>query len=412
MKYKNWHLKIWAIGVIAAMVSLTGCSKVNTEGNENFDEDGYATYTELDSVSFTPTDPARVKFYFEVSGSMNGFFRSNKPTGFKRDVYDVLTRCSEVLDIYVMKDLKGENPLAMTLAGFQQAMNAGAFETKGSTLVPSMLTNILGNLNADNGEVAVFVSDMRYDPIGQQSPKVLVTQYFSEVCQIFHYFGKSVSLVCATSEFLDKSGNAITDRAPYYFLIMGKDQQVARVRNLISAALKNNGRFVDNFDAGFNYGRPKYSFGVPSRCYQMDDNEPTFVGYEDEEIGDTCTIKLKVPLENYRWVLQDEDYFDTAFNVKSVYGSMVSKSDIVIDKKKMEATVSIKVFGMPLDSEVLEWSIKLPDADYTQMSEFFDGASDPNDPTMSFSVKSFCEGVYATLKNKIEPNYILISKKN
>ena len=406
---------ISAIKSIIVFISLgaciTSCGPVNTENDSHFDGGGYAVYNQQDTVVFAPVEPTKVKFYFEVSGSMNGFFRSNKPTGFKTDVYDILTRCAEVLDIFVMEDLKGKNPRAMTLQAFQQSMNAGAFVSQGSTIVPDMLTNIIDNLDADNGDVAVFVSDMRYDPIGQKSADVLVTQYFSEVCKIFHYFGKTVSLVCATSEFLAKSGNAVTERAPYYFLILGKDQQVIRVRNLISTVLRNNGRFVDNFDAGFNYGRPKYSFGVPYKCYQLEE-EPTFLGYEDEGPGDTCTIKLKLPLENYRWVLQNEDYFDTAFNVKSIYGSMVSTSDIVIDKKNMEATVSVKIYGMPLDSEVLEWSIALPDDDYTQMSEFFDKAYDPNDPTVSFSVKSFCEGVYATLKNNIEPNYILISKKN
>ena len=241
----------------------------------------------------------------------------------------------------------------------------------------------------------------------------LVTQYGSSIAKMFHQFGNAVSLVCATSDFLGKNGSPVTNVAPYYFVIIGNGPEVAKVRNLISAVLFNGDRFVDNIEAGFNYGRPIYSFGVPRKCYQMEDTEPTFIGYEDEEEGDTCTIKLNVNLENYRWIMTDEEHFKAAFGTpKAIYGSNVSVSDIEIDKKNSVATVKLKVFNMVMDSEVLEWGLNLPDKDYTLMSEFFEGATDPNDPTKSFSVKDFCEGMFGGLTNEIKPNYILISKKN
>ena len=83
-----------------------------------------------------------------------------------------------------------------------------------------------------------------------------------------------------------------------------------------------------------------------------------------------------------------------------------------MDKKNSKATVMLKVYGMVMDSEVLEWSLELPDKEYTLMGEFFDDATNPNDPTKSFSVKDFCEGMFGDLTNEIKPNYILISKKN
>ena len=64
-----------------------------------------------------------------------------------------------------MKDLKGERPDLIKEDDFVKSMNSGAFgDTLGSTLVPYMIENIMARLDVDNGEVAVFISDMIYDP--------------------------------------------------------------------------------------------------------------------------------------------------------------------------------------------------------------------------------------------------------
>lgn len=397
------------IGLFSICVCLVSCGSVNTENDSHFDEDGYAIYNQQDSVVFTPTEPTKVKFYFEVSGSMNGFFPSNTPTKFKADVNSILNECPAVSEIYVMKDLKGDYPVMTEHDDFVKSMNSGVFgNAPNSTLVPYMIENILAKLDADNGEVAVFVSDMIYDPAQDPTAKVLTTQYGSNIGKIFQRYGKSVCLVCATSDFIKRD----TVKAPYYYLVMGNGPEVARMRNLISKILSKANRFVDNIEAGFDYGRPTYSFGVPQKCYQMNDKEPTFVEYEDEEEGDTCTIKLNVNLENYCWIMTDEEHFEAAFKVKSTYGSFVKVSDIDMDKKNSKATVILKVYGMVMDSEVLEWILELPDKEYSLMGEFFDDATNPNDPTKSFSVKDFCEGMFGGLTNEIKPNYILISKKN
>lgn len=57
-------------------------SNVNTNMNEHFTEDGFLITDSLDT-NFNRAMPSSVKFYVEVSGSMNGFFRANKPTQFK-----------------------------------------------------------------------------------------------------------------------------------------------------------------------------------------------------------------------------------------------------------------------------------------------------------------------------------------
>lgn len=408
---RNYIIAVTSIvGFVLLIVCLFGCTlPVNTEDDPHFDGDGYAVYNQQDSVFFTPTEPVKVKFYFEVSGSMSGFFRSNAPTGFKEDVNDILNKYSAMSEIYVMKDLKGEHPVPIKEDDFVKSMNSGAFgNLPNSTLVPYMIENIMASLDVDNGEIAVFVSDMIYDPAEDKTAKVLATQYGSNIAKILHQFGKSVCLVCATSSYIRKTG---TVRAPYYFLIMGNGPQVAKVSNDISDVLEKRDRFVDNIVAGFDYGRPTYTFSAPQRCSRMNKKEPTFIGYEDEEDGDTCTIKLNINLENYRRIITDEEYFKTAFYAQSTYGTSVKYSNIEMDKKNMTAIVKLKVYGMVLDSEVLEWGLKLPNTDYTLMSEFLEGATDPNDPTKSYSVKDFCEGMFGGLTNEIKPNYILISKK-
>ena len=48
-------------------------SNVNTNINEHFTEDGFLITDSLDA-NFKRLMPSSVKFYVEVSGSMNGFF--------------------------------------------------------------------------------------------------------------------------------------------------------------------------------------------------------------------------------------------------------------------------------------------------------------------------------------------------
>ena len=77
------------------------------------------------------------------------------------------------------------------------------------------------------------------------------------------------------------------------------------------------------------------------------------------------------------------------------------------------AIVDLKVFNMATDSEVIEWTLQLPDLDITEFAPYLD-AIDENDVTKSYSLKDFIKGMfYGGVVNKsLEPNYILISKKS
>lgn len=413
---------VFLIPLFALFYLIFSCSNINSVGDSHFDKNGYLIHEDsLVEDSFSMREPSRVKFYVEVSGSMNGFFRANRPTNFKRDLWNVMSYYSSISpEVYVLTD-NGDTGMKLRQSEFQNSMNTGAFISSASTRVPMMLETVLHNLDMSNGEVAVLVSDLKYSPVGEAAPEVLLSQYSTDVSKIIGKYGKSVSLVCAVSDYLDANGNDIASRrSPYYYLIFGNAEQVAEVRNEISTLLTNSGSFVDNIDSGFKFGKPKYSFGVPNKCEQLDE-EPTFINYEDEEPGDTCTIKLKVSLENYRWIVSDTTIFRKAFKVKSLYGSNVRMSNVVIqtdnvtDKDKLlsrtsTAIVDLKVSNMSSDSDVIEWTLDLPDTDYTLFNEFFKNATSENDPTKSFSVLDFLKGIFYCGNNKLDSNYILISR--
>ena len=395
------------LSVLFAGLLLASCSgSINTNQDPHFTEDGYLIICD----SITPRTPlSQVKFFVEVSGSMNGFFRANQPTDFKKDVWQILSYFSPLAPegVTILTN-NGDEGNTYDLSKFQTMMNTGAFVSSASTKVPLMLQTIVSKLDADNGEVAVLISDMKYSPVGAAAPKVLLTQYSTDVSKIFGQYEKAISPVC--------------DVSPYYFLIIGNETGVAEMRDGISTLLNNNHRFVDNIESGFHYGRIKESFGIPKKCFQMDLQEPTFVAYEEADTYDTCNIYLKVDLTPYRWIMTDKDYFTRAFKAKTLYGSTLVVDDVNIDvqnitdrqlKRSAVATVRLKVFNMPTDSDVIEWTMELPDGDYTLFGPFC-GATTEEDVSKSYSIEDFLVGMFygGVVNSTLEPNYILVSKNS
>ena len=415
---KKTHLRIFGIIPLLTVVLFTmlSCGEpVNSNYDQHFDNDGHLVDTP--SV-FVPQAPNKIKFFVEVSGSMNGFFRANAPTKFKADVWQILSYFSPLTEGVTVLTNDGNQGRTYPLSQFQTFMNTGAFVSTASTKVPLMLQSIIQGLDTEAGEVAVLISDMKYSPVGAAAPQVLLSQYSTDVSSIFGKFNKALSLVGATSEFLDKNGKPVCITSPYYFLILGNPEQVAEMRNGISTLLDNNGNFIDNIESGFNYGAPTYGFGIPDNAYQLD-NEPTFLGY-DPSYSDTCTIKLRIDLANYRWAITKKELFEQAFRCKTLYGSGVKVGDVeffienITDKilrRTAIAEVDLKLFNMATNSEVIEWSLVLPDLDITLFAPYLD-APDENDVSKSFSLENFIKGMfYGGVVNKsLSPNYILISK--
>ena len=66
-----------------------------------------------------------------------------------------------------------------------------------------------------------------------------------------------------------------------------------------------------------------------------------------------------------------------------------------------------------MDSEVIEWSLELPDLNDDKFARFFNALGE-NDYTKSYSIENFIKGIfYGGITNKtLKPNYILISKNS
>ena len=114
--------------------------------------------------------------------------------------------------------------------------------------------------------------------------------------------------------------------------------------------------------------------------------------------------------------------FEEALKVKSLYGSEVIVGDIKIEvknitdkklKRTAEAIVELKLPNIATESEVLEWTLQLPDTDYTLFGEFC-SSTDENDCTKSYSIEAFMKGMFygGIVNETLKPNYILISKND
>lgn len=405
----------FALALLALMTMSACCGGLNTLNDPHFTEEG----TLIKKPSFAKLDyNSVIHFYVESSGSMNGFFRAGQPTGFKQDVYEIMSYYSPITkDVNIMTN-DGSVAGQLSLAQFQTAMNTGALECNASTQVPVMLRNIVIRLKKN--DVAVLISDMKYSPVGSAAPAVLLTQYAAEVALIAGKSQKAYSLVCATSNYINKEGSVVTNESPYYYLIVGEQDKVSAVRNGIAIMLQRQKRFVDNLEIGYKYASCPYDFGVPKNVVRLE-KQPTFYGYG--ETVDECVIPLKLKLESYRWLMSNKDTLKQCFTCKPKYGSTVSIESFDVEecnnvnlelKRSAVATIKIKVSNMPSDMEVLEWNINIPYAKSTTMGKFLDDSKGENDVTTSYSLTSFIRGIGqgGVVNYQPKPNYILISKNS
>ncbi len=406
------------MGAVIASLALVSCSsRINSINDPHFDETGIC----LDSLggTFRAIMPSAIEFYVEVSGSMNGFFRANRPTAFKTDVWAIVSNFGSP-GVSVLSNT-GEKAVKLTGDKFRARMNSGEFVSTASTQMPAMLETILSNLDYENGAVAVLISDMKYSPVGNKAMAVLLQQYATDIRNIVgKYKGTSYSLIGAYSEFLDATGNVACERSPYYYLVIGKDVCVAEIRNCITTILSDRNNYLDNVETGFDYKRPAYSFGVPDNIIQYN-QEPTFYNY-DTSYSDTCTVRLSIDLSDYRWLIaSDEDILRKCLNVKAVYGSNteIGKVDIASDnhynknlERRAVAVVEFKLWNMPMAADVIEWELDHPEYSYSDTFFQIQNATEESDLAGSFSLAKFVQGVFQATQNTWdrEPNRILISK--
>lgn len=355
----------------------------------------------------------------ESSGSMNGFLRGGVPTDFKSDLWEIINYYSNLVSAVSVLSSDGGSTKSVDLpvAQFQNPLNGGGFLSAQSTNLCEMLDSVIHNIDASKNEVAVFVSDMEYDPVGAVAPNVLQSVYSTDVATLLSNFGYSASLVAAKSNSVNKEGTSVVSGRPYYYLILGKPECVADTRNKISYLLNSNGHFIDNIETGFNYGKVPYTLGNFVGCTQVS-HDPSLASISDAG----CSFDIKVKLENYRWILTtDPKVLKDAFKIKSLNGARVKidsisyeVSDVTSDKqlqRDVTANIRVSVESMPMDCDILVWNIDVPYTDISKFAPYF--TDTPNSMQQTYSIKEFIIGMFraSLVCNRGGDNYIHISKK-
>lgn len=203
------------ISIIGLLIlAISSCGVINPVDKKHFDEDGnlLPDSSNLDSVFLKLQPPETIKYYVEVSGSMNGFFRPNRPTDFKADVWQIMSYFSGIKSDITILTNNGNTGTQESLSSFKTKMNTGAFVSSASTQVPIMLESIMKDFNPEKGEIAILLSDMKYDPVGAAAPDVLMTQYSSDISKIIGENNNAVCLIGANSSYLDKAGIELTNK--------------------------------------------------------------------------------------------------------------------------------------------------------------------------------------------------------
>ncbi len=320
----------------------------------------------------------------------------------------------------------GDIDAPVTLVNFLDNMNAGAFISSSSTNIPAMLHNIIGDIDTAKNEVAILVSDMKYSPMGKTAaPKLL--QYQEQIRNVIGIHPNvSLAFVCANSEFLNKNGSVAEENSPYYFIVIGKSENVAAVRNDIARWCEATNSYVESGDMAMNYHTPSYEIkevrnGILSASYPQN-----LITTFDRNLSDTCTFIVRVNMTGYPWGAVDADVLKDCFTAEAVYGSSVDvdlltdESHLVDDhaykgefKRMSYADYLVKLYNVVLADEVIEWSFtnKPFDGRYTMNFNDIIAAQNENDLSGSFSFDKFLEGCFNARLNTFdnEPVRILVS---
>lgn len=415
------------LSALIVIVYLTACSKnrdkgqgrkVNLIGSPYFTSDG--CLKKDSTISFYKEEQcSRLKFYVESSGSMNGFFRPNKATQFKEDTWCIFSDFDKFTNEVTAIDRTKIR--SFSLQNFRTAMNSGQLNSPNSTMVPDMLRHIIENLDYKNGEAAVLVSDMKYSPVGSRAIDVLLSQYTTDIRNLAMNTKAAFALVAATSNYLDRRGNEVEARSPYYYLIMGKPQQVTWLKNCISTLLNDNGHYVDAIEFGFDYGSPIYELGKVINGKKKK-NEPTIyrVDRKSKNYRGTCVIDIELDITAYPWCMESEEVLRKALEFKSIAGSDVTIESIEYEidnhadqslKRRTKAIITVLVSKLSKKGDVIEWNVIVPEGVISNRFQSFMGAPSEKVLNQSFSIENFINGMSAGKANYYNktPNRILIS---
>lgn len=398
--------------------SLVSCfHEVNCLQDSHFTEDGLLK--EIPDSSINMVSPSRVKFFMEASGSMNGLYRPGCKTEFRDDVFQIVNYYLTDADyVYTLCANNGKSGYQLSLKEFGRAIKTQGFSSMSTTSITDMIETVVANVDSLNDQVGVLISDMKYDPNGVNDIDFQLGMYTTNVSHITSESKLAFSLVAATSKYYNKQGDVVAEKSPYYYLIIGKSQNVAKVRDDISTILMYSGNYVENIETGMTYGGPTYTIDKVRNC--MKENDYAFSGVSTD---DPCRIELKLSLENYRWLMSSEEAIRKAFSCRMLHGSKVDVDSISVDSlykdegnhlnRKIVASIFMSIQNLQSHCDVVEWSFNpcAIDTSPGEIEQFF-GAQNWTEFDKSYSIENFVQGMFraAHLNTcSTKPNYILIS---
>lgn len=411
---------------LSLIISSLSCTrKVNSINDSNFDEDGMPLDTTI--TLFSPKQPESAKLYIETSGSMNGFFRANQANNFKRTVWSVFSGLGSITS-GVVSTMSNGGDIDQTyyLGDFRTKMNTGDFVSNYSTHIPDMLYNIMENIDTTKNEVAILVSDMKYSPMGEDAAPQLA-QYQTQIRNVVGMHPNlSISFVCASSEFLNPDGSIAETNSPYYFIIIGNSENVAAIRNDISRWCEVTDSYIESGDMAMNYHTPSYSIEEVKNGILSQDYPKNLITTFDPEVSDTCSFILRIDMTGYPWSAIDSDILKDCLTVKALNGSSLDVQPLTNDghlvddhsykrefKRLSYTDYLVRLYNVPLDDEVIEWSFitKPFDGRYKTIFTNIISTPDENDLAGSFSFDKFILGCFNARLNTSDetPVRILVS---
>lgn len=400
-------------GLFVIMLSSCCSRPVNAINHESFNGDGEC----IDTLGHLEMKrPSSLKLFVETSGSMNGFFRSNQPTEFKEDIWSIFSDFDSIVDNVYVFEQQNRLPKAFGLQTFKSDMSRGSFVSSVSTEVPQMLQQVLQSTDIENGEAAVLVSDMKYDPVGNKAINVLLSLYATDVRNVMMKTDASVILIAATSSYIDKRGQIACEKSPYYYLIVGNSSHAGWLRNCIATILKDNGRYVDAIEFGMDYKSPSFTLEDVDNGSLLE-KQPTIYAFSP---NDTCRFTMVVDLSAYPWNLADDGLLKNSIVMETTKGSTVEVDTVIYHinnhadkmlKRIVTADIHMKVYDVFSKADVLEWYIKIPETELNSQFIGFFGAQSVNQLDKSYSIESFIQGCFRGKNNHCSeiPNRILLS---
>ena len=408
-------------GVIILFLALltSSCHDVNCLPDSHFDEEG--NLIEVPDSPMVMQQASKVKFFMEASGSMNGLYRPGCRTEFRDDVYQIISYfLSDNDNVFTLCLNNGTDGYAMPLNTFGNAIKKQGFQSMGTTSITDMIETVIKNIDTENQEVGVLISDMKFDPDGSNNINYQLGMYTTKVSHITSETNLALSLVAATSKYYDNKNNVVADKSPYYFVILGNSENVAKVRDDISTMLYYNNNFVDNIETGMKYDGIGYTIEKKRNCIHKRKSSTL----TDVNLKEPCKFVLNLDLENYRWAIANEEVIKSLFSCRMLHGGKVEVDSVSIDSvykdsnhrlnRKITASIYLTVSNLLVHCDVMEWSFDPCKFDtYREGFTQFFGAETWTDFSRTYSIEYFLDGMFraanlSTCSKK--PNYVLISK--